>query len=84
MLDIKVVRQDPEAVAAALNKRVYRFDTAAFPALESRRKQVPLGRLGTPDDIARCALFLTSDESSYFTGAILHPDGGYTSAFGGG
>jgi NAD(P)-dependent dehydrogenase (short-subunit alcohol dehydrogenase family) len=52
--------------------------------VESRRKQVPLGRLGTPDDIARCALFLTSDESSYFTGAILHPDGGYTSAFGGG
>jgi NAD(P)-dependent dehydrogenase (short-subunit alcohol dehydrogenase family) len=51
---------------------------------ESRRKQVPLGRLGTPLDIAQCALFLTSDESSYFTGAILHPDGGYTSTFGGG
>jgi NAD(P)-dependent dehydrogenase (short-subunit alcohol dehydrogenase family) len=52
--------------------------------VEARRKQVPLGRLGTPADIAQCALFLTSAESSYFTGAILHPDGGYTSAFGGG
>jgi len=51
---------------------------------EARRKQVALGRLGTPLDIAQTALFLTSDESSYFTGSILHPDGGYTSTFGGG
>jgi NAD(P)-dependent dehydrogenase (short-subunit alcohol dehydrogenase family) len=51
---------------------------------EARRSQIPLGRLGSTDDIAQCAMFLTSDESSYFSGSILHPDGGYTSAFGGG
>lgn len=39
--------------------------------------QVPLGRVGRPEDIADTALFLASDESSYFTGEILHPDGGY-------
>jgi NAD(P)-dependent dehydrogenase (short-subunit alcohol dehydrogenase family) len=39
--------------------------------------QLPLGRLGKPADIANAALFLASDESSYFTGEILHPDGGY-------
>lgn len=39
--------------------------------------QIPLGRLGQPSDIANTALFLASDESSYFTGEILHPDGGY-------
>ncbi|MEX2393969.1 MAG: SDR family NAD(P)-dependent oxidoreductase [Actinomycetota bacterium] len=39
--------------------------------------QVPLGRVGTPADIANAALFLASDESSYFTGEILHPDGGW-------
>ncbi len=39
--------------------------------------QVPLGRIGRPEDIANAALFLASDESSYFTGEILHPDGGY-------
>ena len=39
--------------------------------------RVPLQRLGTPEDIANAALFLASDESSYFTGEILHPDGGY-------
>ena len=41
-------------------------------------------RFGTPDDVARTALFLCSDEASYFTGSILHPDGGYGSTFGGG
>jgi len=51
---------------------------------ESRRSQVALGRFGTVDDVARTALFLCSDEASYFTGSILHPDGGYTSTFGGG
>lgn len=39
--------------------------------------QVPLGRVGQPVDIANTALFLASDESSYFTGEILHPDGGF-------
>jgi NAD(P)-dependent dehydrogenase (short-subunit alcohol dehydrogenase family) len=51
---------------------------------ESRRSQVALGRFGTTEDVARTALFLCSDEASYFTGSILHPDGGYTSTFGGG
>ncbi len=51
---------------------------------EVRRNQVALGRFGTPEDVAMTALFLCSDESSYFTGSILHPDGGYTSTFGGG
>jgi NAD(P)-dependent dehydrogenase (short-subunit alcohol dehydrogenase family) len=39
--------------------------------------QIPLGRLGKPSDIANAALFLASDESSYVTGEILHPDGGF-------
>jgi NAD(P)-dependent dehydrogenase (short-subunit alcohol dehydrogenase family) len=39
--------------------------------------QIPLGRIGTPTDVANAALFLASDEASYFTGEILHPDGGF-------
>jgi NAD(P)-dependent dehydrogenase (short-subunit alcohol dehydrogenase family) len=38
----------------------------------------PLGRLGTPEDIAYCALYLASDESSWVTGAIFPVDGGFT------
>ena len=37
---------------------------------------VPLGRLGTAQDIAEASLFLLSDAASYITGQILHPDGG--------
>lgn len=38
--------------------------------------QVPLGRLGTPDDVASAVCFLASDEASYITGQILAVNGG--------
>jgi len=37
---------------------------------------VPMNRLGTPDEIAKAAVFLASDDSSYITGIELFVDGG--------
>jgi NAD(P)-dependent dehydrogenase (short-subunit alcohol dehydrogenase family) len=38
--------------------------------------RIPLGREGTPDEVAACVVFLTSDEASYVTGANLNLSGG--------
>lgn len=42
----------------------------------SREKEVPLKRIGTPEDIAGVVSFLVGDKSSYITGAVLHVNGG--------
>jgi 3-oxoacyl-[acyl-carrier protein] reductase len=39
-------------------------------------KHIPLGRLGTPEDIANAVLFLASTQAGYVTGATLHVNGG--------
>jgi len=39
---------------------------------------IPVGRLGEPEEIARCVVFLASDDAGFITGAALTIDGGYT------
>lgn len=39
-------------------------------------KKVPMGRAGQPDEVGPCFVFLASDDASYMTGQILHPNGG--------
>lgn len=39
--------------------------------------RTPMGRRGKPDEIAGVALFLASDDASYVTGELIHPDGGW-------
>jgi 3-oxoacyl-[acyl-carrier protein] reductase len=43
---------------------------------QSAVKQIPLGRVGTPDDIANAVAFLASDEAAYITGHVLNVNGG--------
>ena len=51
---------------------------ASFPPdrVASFGKDVPLGRPGQPEEVAPCFVFLASDDSSYMTGQVLHPNGG--------
>jgi NAD(P)-dependent dehydrogenase (short-subunit alcohol dehydrogenase family) len=51
---------------------------STFPAkdVETFGSDVPLGRAGQPEEIAPSYVFLASDDSSYMTGQILHPNGG--------
>jgi 3-oxoacyl-[acyl-carrier protein] reductase len=46
--------------------------------LRSMEEAVPLGRLGTPRDVANAVLFLASDDASYITGTTIIVDGGQT------
>jgi len=51
---------------------------ATFPEekVEIFGKDTPLGRAGEPAEVATCYVFLASDDASYITGQVLHPNGG--------
>jgi NAD(P)-dependent dehydrogenase (short-subunit alcohol dehydrogenase family) len=51
---------------------------ATFPEdkTEHHGESTPLGRVGQPDEVAPCYIFLASDDASYMTGQVLHPNGG--------
>ncbi|MEV0182429.1 glucose 1-dehydrogenase [Streptomyces sp. NPDC050625] len=72
----------PGAIDTAMSNPA-RLDPDADPEEMTRaldelyRKLVPLGRIGRPEEVARLALFLTSDDSSYITGQPFVIDGGW-------
>jgi enoyl-[acyl-carrier protein] reductase III len=56
------------------------YDLPGMPSLETMTGRIPLGRLGTVDDVAGAVAFLTSPAASYITGHTLVVDGGFTIA----
>ena len=54
------------------------LDTVDKKKLSSMEEKIPLGRIGNVDEIASVVYFLSSEESSYITGQVLHVNGGLT------
>lgn len=73
-LGVRVNAVAPGMVRTAISESVY-----ADPELyERRRALVPLGRIGTPEDVGRAVAFLLSEDASYVTGDVMLVDGGFT------
>ena len=71
---IRVNAVAPGAIATAINQQIL-DDPEARRHVES---QIPMGRMGDPDEVARAVAWLASDAASYVTGATLMVDGGMT------
>jgi glucose 1-dehydrogenase len=71
-LGITVNNIAPGAIATPMNKALLEDK----PKLEALLRNIPLGRLGTPDDVASMVAFLASGDASYITGATFLIDGG--------
>lgn len=69
---IRVNAIAPGAVRTAINRPAWEEERAREELLEL----IPYGRIGVPEDVARAAVWLASDESDYVTGATLFVDGG--------
>lgn len=70
--NIRVNAIQPGTILSPMNA-----DALADPAaLAERLRLIPLGRVGTPEDVVAAAVFLASDEASYITGTTFHVDGG--------
>jgi len=70
---IRVNAIGPGTIATELARK------AVMGSREARRKllsRTPMGRLGEPDEVARVAVFLASEDASYMTGQTVYPDGG--------
>ncbi|MHA1135850.1 MAG: SDR family NAD(P)-dependent oxidoreductase [Candidatus Thorarchaeota archaeon] len=69
----------PGAIETPMLDRVIEFQGDPTEVRSRREKNNPMGRFGTPDEIAGTALFLASDDSSFVTGSMIVVDGGFTS-----
>jgi glucose 1-dehydrogenase len=71
-LGITVNNVAPGAIATPINRSLLEDKQK----LEALLKNIPLGRLGSPEDVAGLVAFLTSDDAAYVTGATFVVDGG--------
>lgn len=79
-MNIRVNTVNPSPIETGMMRRLE--EGLAPGASEAFRQQleadIPLGRYGEPEDIAKIMLFLASDDSSFITGSVYMADGGYS------
>jgi NAD(P)-dependent dehydrogenase (short-subunit alcohol dehydrogenase family) len=63
-------------VAPGITETPMMADVMTPTDVAARARQIPLGRIGQPDDIAKVVAFLLSDASGWLTGQTIHPNGG--------
>ncbi|MEH3121379.1 MAG: glucose 1-dehydrogenase [Sphingomonas phyllosphaerae] len=71
---IRVNAIAPGAIRTPINKEAWETEAA----LEKLLRLIPYGRIGEPEDVARAAVWLSSDQADYVTGTTLFVDGGMT------
>ena len=64
----------PGAIATDMNKELLEDEQKK----KEEEQRIPLKRIGQPEEIAKVALFLASDNASYITGTTIYADGGLT------
>ena len=68
----------PSIIETDLGMQVMSQNPNAQAEREKRIAEIPIGRIGTPEDVAMMAVYLVSDEASWITGASFPLDGGLT------
>ena len=79
--DVEIAKRS-EPVASSINDRVNSVmeGERGQKTLAGMRRAIPLGRLGTPEDVAGAVAYLASEEAGYVTGQTLSVSGGLTMA----
>jgi len=71
-LGITINNVAPGAIATPINKSLLEDK----PKLNALLRNIPLGRMGTPEDVAGMVAYLASDDAAYITGSTFVIDGG--------
>ena len=75
-LELAPYRIRVNAIAPGLTDTAQPRYGSSEEEIAAAAQAIPLGRIAKPDDIARTAVFLASDEAGFTTGQILHVNGG--------